>query len=163
MMQKKTNIYQYLQTEAIGGVLTSSDLAFFRKVCRWYSKEFSTPLHVVMEGSVIPWDEVLLHYYEEQIEDMPFNAVYDIACQDFLPDLAEEFEKENEEYAQALVEEQKRTLEKKKKRDEKKAKVAKKPQKESKSDTSESEKTLKPEPNEKPPEMKLSFDDEDIE
>lgn len=161
-MGKKTNIYQFLQTEAIAGILNSSDMAFFRKVCRWYSREFSTPLHEVMEGKYISWDDVLLHYYENQMEEMPFNAIYDIACQDFIPELAEQYEQENEEYAQALVEEQQRTLEAKKKRDAKKAKVEEKPQNEEQTETSETEKPLKPDSMPKPPEMNLTFDDEDV-
>jgi len=75
MSRKNTNIYQYLQTEAIGGNLTNSDLAFFRKVCRWYSTTFHTPLHQVMQCKDVQWDEILLHYYEDQMEDLPFNNI----------------------------------------------------------------------------------------
>ena len=153
MSEKKSSIYQILQTEAIAGTLVNSDVAFFRKVCRWYSKEFNTPLHLVMEGKIIQWDEVLLHYYEDQMEDLPFNSIYDIACQDFIPELADQYEKENEEYAQALLEEQQRTIEAKKKRDAKK-KQLKQPKKEEKQ---EPEQIDQP----KPPEMNLRFDDEE--
>lgn len=151
MSRKNTNIYQYLQTEAIAGNLTNSDLAFFRKVCRWYSTTFHTPLHQVMLCKDVQWDEILLHYYENQMEDLPFNNVYEIACQDFIPDLADEFEKENEEYAQALVEEQKRTIE------------AAKKKKPSKYTQKTDKKELSTENNKKkPPEMKMSFEDEEV-
>jgi len=144
-MSKKTNIYEFLQMEAVAGGLTKSDLSFFRKVCRWYSSTFHTPLHEVMECKVVQWDDILLHYYEEQMEDLPFNSLYDIACQEYIPELAEEFDKENEEYAMALVEEQEKTI---KKREAKQAK--KKP-------------APKPEPElKKPKSMNLSFEDEEV-
>jgi len=144
-MSKKTNIYEFLQMEAVAGGLTKSDLSFFRKVCRWYSSTFHTPLHEVMECKVVQWDDILLHYYEEQMEDLPFNSLYDIACQEYIPELAEEFDKENEEYAMALVEEQEKTI---KKREAKQAKKKQAP---------------KPEPElKKPKSMNLSFEDEEV-
>lgn len=154
-MSKKTNIYEYLQTEAISGTLNKSDLAFFRKVCRWYSKTFHTPLHIVMECKQVQWDEVLLSYYEENMNDLPYNQVFDIACQEYIPELAQEFDKENEEYAEALVEEQQRTLERKKK----KQQTPKPPETKGEKDVDSAEKT--PEAP-KPPEMKMSFDDEEV-
>lgn len=147
-MNKKTNIYEYLQTEAISGTLNRSDLAFFRKVCRWYSKTFHTPLHTVMECKVVQWDEILLSYYEENMSDLPYNQVYDIACQEYIPELADQYEKENEEYAEALVEEQQRTVERRKKKQEAKAKAE--------------PKVEEPKEQPKPPEMKMSFDDEEV-
>lgn len=38
---------------------------FIRRVCRWYSKTFSTPLHEV-QG--LPWNDVLLAFFEELYE-----------------------------------------------------------------------------------------------
>jgi len=152
-MTKKTfNIYQYLQTEAIGGTLTNSDINFYRKVCRWYSKTFHTPLHIVMDGKTIQWDEILTHYYEEQMEEIPYNAVYEIACKDYIPELAEEMEAEDAAYAESLVEEQRKTLEAKKKREKKKQ--LKQPKKEEKQEDEQID-----QPKEKPPEMKLNFGD----
>lgn len=40
---------------------------FLRTVFRWYSKTFSTPLHEVAD---LPLDDVLLHYWESQYEEM---------------------------------------------------------------------------------------------
>ena len=40
---------------------------FYRKICRWYSREFSTPLHEVEK---LPITDVLTHYYESHYEDL---------------------------------------------------------------------------------------------
>jgi hypothetical protein len=45
---------------------------FLRKVFRWYSKEFSTPLHQVLE---LPLDDVLVNYWESQYEEMEENEI----------------------------------------------------------------------------------------
>lgn len=145
-MDQKANIYQFLQTQAIAGVLTKSDMAFFKKVCRWYSKTFHTPLSVVMECREVQWDEILTHYYEEQMEELSFNHIFEVACQEYIPELAEEFEKENQEYADSLLEEQQRTIERKKKKDMLKGKA---PQ-------------ATPQVEVKPPEVKMSFNDEEV-
>lgn len=145
-MSKKTSVYEFLQMEAVEGGLTKSDMAFFRKVCRWYSSTFHTPLHEVMECKVVQWDDILLHYYEGQMEELSFNNLFDIACQEYIPELAEEFEQENAEYAEALREEQERTV---KKREERLAKKAKQNPQEI--------------PQAKPPApMKMNFEDEEV-
>lgn len=145
MKDKKATLYEAIQTEVMADILIHSDMNFFRKVCRWYSTTFHTPLHIVMECVTIQWDEILLHYYESRLEDIGYNQVYEIAVKDFIPELAEEYEEDNREFAKSLVAEQKRTLAKQKARN-KTAEV-------SKSDTSKV--------NEKPPApMKLSFDDD---
>lgn len=40
---------------------------FLRRIFRWYSKTFATPLHAVYE---LPLDDILTHYWESQYEDM---------------------------------------------------------------------------------------------
>lgn len=113
-MNKKATLYEALQTEVMADILIHSDMNFFRKVCRWYSTTFHTPLHIVMECVVIQWDEILLHYYEDRLEDIGYNQVYELAVKDFIPELAEEYEEENREFARSLIAEQKRTLAKQK-------------------------------------------------
>jgi hypothetical protein len=112
-MNKKT-IYEAIQMQAVSDILSQTDVHFFRKVCRWYSKNFHTPLHQVMDGSVVLWDEVLLHYYESQMEELSYNQLYDLAVNEYVPELSEILEEENQEFANALIEEQKRTIAKKK-------------------------------------------------
>lgn len=140
--------------EAVAGGLAKTDIAFFRKVCRWYSNSFHTPLHEVMQCKAVQWDEILLHYYEEQMEDLPFNTLYDIACQEYIPELAEQYEKENEEYAQALVEEQQKTIELRKKKNKQKQEV--------KSALSTSVKKTEPVGAKSVKPINLSFEDEEV-
>ncbi len=40
---------------------------FFRKIFRWYSKEFSTPLHLVEE---LPVQDIMQAWYEQTFEDL---------------------------------------------------------------------------------------------
>jgi hypothetical protein len=40
---------------------------FYRRVCRWYSKSFHTPLHEVEQ---LPWKNILLAYFEERFYEM---------------------------------------------------------------------------------------------
>jgi hypothetical protein len=51
-----------IQILALGNIEDPDGEAYYRKICRWYSKEFSTPLETVMYD--IPERDVLLHYYE---------------------------------------------------------------------------------------------------
>ena len=143
-MKRKTTIYEALQTEVIADILTHSDMNFFRKVCRWYSTTFHTPLDQVINGDIMQWDEILLHYYETQMEGIGYNEVYEVATKEYIPELAEQYEEENREFAKALVKEQKETL-KKAKAKEKKAALKQNNNKE-----------LTP-----PPPMKLSFDNDE--
>lgn len=115
-MTKKDLTYQAMQMEAMFHLLNGTDIYFHRKVCRWYSEKFHTPLHLVMDGVTIAWQDVLLHYYETQFEDIGYNNTYELACQDYVPELAEHFEQENEDFAKALEEEQLRTIEAKQKK-----------------------------------------------
>lgn len=154
-MNKKNSIYDYVQLEAVAGGLVKSDIAFFRKVCRWYSTTFHTPLHEVMDCKVVQWDDILLHYYEDQMEDLPFNSLYEIACREYIPELAEEFDKENEEYAASLVEEQQRTVERKKKKDEQKQVLKTAPS----ASVNKTEEVVQNKEMPKP--VNLSFDDEE--
>lgn len=105
-------IYRFKQLEAVEAILTNSNEYHYRKICRWFSKEYSTPL---MEVYKMPWDFVLQNYYESFLETRPYNEVYDLAVQDYLPEMAEEYEKELQEFADSLVDEQEQTLERKEK------------------------------------------------
>lgn len=119
-MSNDFNIFRAKQIEAAQGILEDSESAFFRKVCRWYSKNFSTPLDEVLACSRMQWDDMLLHFYEDSMENVMYNDIFDMACANLLPEMQEKIEEENRLYAEALVEEQKRTLEKKKLKEKKK-------------------------------------------
>lgn len=101
------NIYKAYQLNAAESILDPDELAHYRRICRWYSKTFHTALHIVF---TLPFDTVLTNYYEQTMEDMPFNALFDQVIEDFLPELQEERTKEDQDYAKALEDEQAMTL-----------------------------------------------------
>jgi len=96
-----------MQLKALEGILLKTPEYYYRKICRWYSKEFSTPLKGVYD---LPMDFVLEHYYESFLEKNSYNEVFDIAVQEYLPEIAAEEDKAAQEYADSLVEEQEKTL-----------------------------------------------------
>ena len=109
---KDFDIYLLKQTEAISDRLNNSDILFYRKICRWYSRTFFTPLHMVMDGQTIPWDIVLQHYYDNNIERLSYNEVLELAKREYLPGLKEEVEKEDEELDKELEKEQEENIRK---------------------------------------------------
>lgn len=52
-----------LKLIALKNTIKPDEEAFLRNVQRWYSREFSTPLHTVSD---LPLESVLLHYYEDR-------------------------------------------------------------------------------------------------
>lgn len=98
---------QNAQLLAIEGILENSLDSFERKVRRWFSKEHSTPYTDTFE---IPWDELLLHYYESSLADKSYNEVYDLAVEQFLPEFVKEAEDDDQEFADSLLKEQEATL-----------------------------------------------------
>jgi hypothetical protein len=64
------NIIDVARKLALKSVVNPDFDTFRRKICRWYSKSFSTPLKEVEEDIV--FFDVLMHYFEdlfEQLED----------------------------------------------------------------------------------------------
>jgi hypothetical protein len=70
------DLLQAIRLDALAGVLldakrdefTEDDRRrFLRKIFRWYSREFSTPLHVVER---LPLVDILVHYYEDRAENL---------------------------------------------------------------------------------------------
>lgn len=60
------DLYRDLRLLALANVLAEDDSEYsIRKVFRWYSKEFFTPLHMVED---LPLDEIMTHYYESHYE-----------------------------------------------------------------------------------------------
>lgn len=154
MSKKRVTVFEALQTEIMSDILNRSDMSFFRKVCRWYSSTFHTPLHIVMDCKVIQWDDILVHYYEDQMESFGYNTVFEIATREYIPELAEEFEEDNKEFARALVKEQKATLAKQEAKTKKVSSTTKK---------ISQEEQIKPDNKEltPPAPVKMSFDDEE--
>lgn len=110
----KAVVYEQLQLDAIEGKLTNNFKFFERKVRRWYSKNFSTPLH---ETFNLAWDDILLHYYESALEDRDYNEIYEAAIE-YIPELQRAREEEDEELNRELEAEQEETLARKRQREE---------------------------------------------
>lgn len=115
---------QNAQLLAIEGRLSNTIDAFERKVRRWFSKEHSTPY---LDTFKIPWDELLLHYYESSLANSTYNQVFDMAVEEYLPEFVDQAEKEAQAFADSLAKAQEAAI---------KANQAKKT-----SDTSSKEKT----------------------
>lgn len=107
-------LYKSIQIKAIESVLDSDDAYSYRKICRWYSKTFHTPLQDVYN---LDFEHVLSNYYESTFEEIPYNDLYDIAIEDFIPELAEQNNEDAEQYAKDLEAEQIRTLDRKARRE----------------------------------------------
>lgn len=110
-VKNTSSLYLPLQVEAIFNAITQNPVFFERKVRRWYSKNFNTPLKDTFK---LPWDDILIHYYESTLEDRAFNELYDIAVDNYLPEFMNRKEQEDAAFAEKLVKEQQQTLNKKK-------------------------------------------------
>ena len=107
-------LYKSIQIKAIEAVLDPDDTYSYRRICRWYSKTFHTPLQDVYQ---LDFEHVLSNYYESTFEEIPYNELYDIAIEDFIPELAEKNDEDADQYAKELEAEQLRTLERKARRE----------------------------------------------
>ena len=105
-----SNLYRSYQIKAVESVLDPDEAYFYRKVCRWYSTKFHTPLLTVES---LPLDQILTNYYESTMESISYNDLYDIAIEDFLPEIQEENDKETEALMADLEKEQAEQLAKK--------------------------------------------------
>jgi hypothetical protein len=105
---------QNAQLLAIEGRLSNTMDAFERRVRRWFSKEHSTPY---LDTFKLPWDELLLHYYESNLADKSYNEVFDLAVEQYLPEFMEAAEETDAEFAASLVKRQEAELKAKKARD----------------------------------------------
>jgi len=93
------SIYELIRLESLNRAIYGSDEFFYRKVCRWFSKTFNTPLNIVEKT---PWHEILTHYYESQYESMSRNDLIKVA-KEVLPEIAQEEEKQTEDFIKELL------------------------------------------------------------
>jgi len=92
------------QLLAIEGILTNSLESFERKIRRWFSKEHAT---AYLDTFKLPWDELLLHYYESNLANKSYNEVFDLAVEEFLPEFIQEQDKLDKDLEESLVKQQK--------------------------------------------------------
>ena len=65
-----------LRISALLAAIKPDDDAIIRRIYRWYSREFSTPL---TEVENLPLEQVLLHYFEDVYEKMKPEDRHDLA------------------------------------------------------------------------------------
>lgn len=104
------NLYRSYQIQAAESVLDGNESYFYRKICRWYSAKFHTPLITV---ETLPIDHILTNYYESTMEVIPYNDLFDLVIEDFLPEIQKENEESLEEFMKEMEEEQAEQLAKK--------------------------------------------------
>ncbi len=66
-------LFESVQLLALASIKKPDGNYFIRRICRWYSREFSTPLH---EVEALPLDYVLQNYFEsiyEELEEEDFD------------------------------------------------------------------------------------------
>lgn len=61
------NYYEAIRINALYEVLKPSTNYYFRRVARWYSKTFHTPLYMTYK---LPIEHILQEFYEERYENM---------------------------------------------------------------------------------------------
>lgn len=66
------NLFHAISVIALRGVLTDDAEYRLRKIFRWYSRTFATPLHEVED---LPVEDVLLAYFETSFEDMKAEEI----------------------------------------------------------------------------------------
>ena len=111
MKRSDFDIYRIKQLEAITNILGKTEEYFQRKVCRWFSEKYSTPLPDVEK---MEWGYLLTHYYEAVLEDMDYNSVFDMAQREYIEEFIEEDELIRQKLEEELVTEQESSIEKKK-------------------------------------------------
>lgn len=109
-MKNDLNYFKFLQLKALDCIFNPTDDYLQRKICRWYSKEYSTPLNQVLE---MPFDYVLTHYYESEFEKQDHNQLIDQLIEDHLPEIQQDNEDDDEEFMEMLEKEQEMGLKKK--------------------------------------------------
>ena len=112
-----------LEILALKAVALRDPEYFQRKVCRYYSEKFHTPLMEVYE---LPWPFVFTNYLEHVIEvNNGTKEIYDLAVQVCYPEMVEEEEAAIQRRIKEIEEEEQRKREKhKKKVEERKAQEA---------------------------------------
>ena len=62
------SLLDYAKSQAILNTLESNEVSVWRAICRSYSSEFSTPLHLCLDGTIPP-EDILLAFFESQLKD----------------------------------------------------------------------------------------------
>ena len=106
------DLYRLEQLKALRSAFFKDNVFFYRKVCRWYSTTFHTPL---MEVYKLSFNHIIQNYYESQMEELDNNQLFDLATKEMLPEFIKKSDDYDEAFARSLEEEQAQTLKNKEK------------------------------------------------
>ena len=103
------NVYEHLEIIALRSVSTEKDAAYtYRKICRWFSREFSTSLPVVIK---LPVEFILQHYYEDRFESLSEEELTNMMRHHADPDFVQETEQSDDDFLKQIEKEARKALE----------------------------------------------------
>ena len=103
------DLLDYCKAEAISNTLLNTEISVWRSICRNYSKKFSTPLYMCLDGT-IPAEEILLAEFEDQLENFDEEKDLDAMMEQIYrledPDYDEKLSEELKEFMLKVAEEE---------------------------------------------------------
>lgn len=90
-----------INTIALAAIINPDDAAYYRSVCRWFSKEFSTPIEHV---ETLHPDYVLQHYLESRLAQLSEDEKLTRLFKTLDPNWDETEETETEEFIEMILE-----------------------------------------------------------
>lgn len=89
-----------LETIVLKSIVMKDPEYFTRRVCRYYSEKFHTPLLEVHE---LPWAFVFTNYLEHVVEtNNSQKEIYDLALEVIYPEVSKSIEEENIAFAKMI-------------------------------------------------------------
>ena len=89
-----------LETLALKAIVMKDPEYFTRKVCRYYSEKFHTPL---LEVHDLPWTFVFNNYLEHVIEsNNSRNEIYELSLEVIYPEMSKTEEQKNVAFAEMI-------------------------------------------------------------
>lgn len=106
-------LLEYCKAEAIANTVSATEVSVWRTLCREYSKKFSTPLHLCLDGTIDPeaivlaeFEDQLSNFKEEDHLDSILDQIYTLEDPDYESAKSEELynfvEKAEKEEAERL-------------------------------------------------------------
>lgn len=93
-----------LETIALKAIALKDPEYFTRRICRYYSEKFHTPLLEVMN---LPWPFVFTHYLEHVIEsNNSRKEIYDLAIDLCYPEMSNDDEEEIQDWIRRIEDEE---------------------------------------------------------
>jgi hypothetical protein len=96
--------YKEIESIALANVADPDSDYIYRKICRWYSKTFYTPLHTVLNE--LTFSHVLQAYFEEGFEKMEDEDLKDEMLRTIDPDYDENEEEDIGEFINMIEDEE---------------------------------------------------------